>query len=221
MAFKIYCAGPLFNRKEQEEMTEIASSLENAGFNVFLPQRDGLELAKLSKAFPKTKIKQREMEVILSKAIFSLDVFQVLDSDGLVLNLNGRVPDEGAMVEAGIAWANNKKIVLFKSDSRTMINGADNPLVIGLSNFICVSKYSDVPKMFHHAFSVEDNTERNIQKPLSEVVFKGKVIYDNITQKNEPKLFIDLLLRLFGNERVPSKTRGEYLHPSLSNFIQE
>ena len=41
---KIYCAGPLFNPIEQIEMANIASALEESGYKVFLPQRDGLEL---------------------------------------------------------------------------------------------------------------------------------------------------------------------------------
>jgi len=43
---RVYCAGPLFNEKEKEEMAEIAQALERHGFEVFLPQRDGLELSK-------------------------------------------------------------------------------------------------------------------------------------------------------------------------------
>ena len=52
-SYKIYCAGPLFNPKEQEEMGQIASVLECKGYSVFLPQRDGLEFASSSLAFLK------------------------------------------------------------------------------------------------------------------------------------------------------------------------
>ena len=41
------------------------------------------------------------------------------------------------MVEAGIAWAHNKAIVIFRSDSRSLIEGNCNPLVLGLSDFSC------------------------------------------------------------------------------------
>ena len=44
---KIYCAGPLFNPKEQEEMQEIAHVLEQKGFTTFLAQRDGLLFEQL------------------------------------------------------------------------------------------------------------------------------------------------------------------------------
>ena len=121
--FKIYCAGPLFNPVERNEMRFIADTLKNADFSVFLPQEDGLEFARLFPAFLSRGFKQNEAQQILNHAIFSLDVYEVLASDGLVLNMNGRVPDEGAMVEAGIAWANDKPIVIFNSDDRSLLQG--------------------------------------------------------------------------------------------------
>jgi nucleoside 2-deoxyribosyltransferase len=145
---KIYCAGPLFNRKEKEEMQEIADSLESGGFRVFLPHRDGFEFSNLSSTFQKMGVALEKATEILNKAIFTLDVFQVLDSDGLVLNMNGRVPDEGAMVEAGIAWNAGKSIVIYKSDARTLLNGNDNPLLLGLSSFETVSNIPEIPKKF-------------------------------------------------------------------------
>ncbi|HNY77169.1 MAG: nucleoside 2-deoxyribosyltransferase [Sedimentisphaerales bacterium] len=152
--YKIYCAGPLFNPKEREEMGQIASTLERAGYSVFLPQRDGLEFAELFPWFLKKGISAQEAQKILNMAIFSLDVFQVTDSEGLVLNMNGRVPDEGAMVEAGIAWAHNKVVVIFRSDSRSLIEGSCNPLVLGLSDFSCIDNYDGIPGAFETKFAI-------------------------------------------------------------------
>lgn len=106
---KIYCAGPLFNAKEREEMGQITSVLEKNGFSVFLPHRDGIQLAVMLDVFIANGIPRQKAVEILNKAIFYLDVYQVLDSDGLILNLNGRVPDEGSLVEAGIAWQAGKQ----------------------------------------------------------------------------------------------------------------
>mgnify|MGYP003981738111 CR=1 FL=1 len=49
-----------------------------------------------------------------------------------MLNINGRVPNEGTVVEAGIAWNAGKKIVIYKTDLRTLLKGSDNPLLSGL-----------------------------------------------------------------------------------------
>jgi len=145
---KIYCAGPLFNEKEKEEMAEIASSLESCGFDVFLPHRDGLEYAGLFPMLINKGIDDAAANRILNSAIFHLDSYMVLSCDGLILNLNGRVPDEGAMVEAGMAWASGKKVVIYKADSRSLINGSDNPLVLGLSAWGLAVNISDIPAKF-------------------------------------------------------------------------
>ena len=46
------------------------------------------------------------------------------------MNLDGRVPDEGACVELGIAYANNKRCYGIKSDARSVELNLDlNPMI--------------------------------------------------------------------------------------------
>ncbi|OHB66622.1 MAG: hypothetical protein A2V70_00785 [Planctomycetes bacterium RBG_13_63_9] len=133
---KIYCAGPLFTNKEREEMAELASALERAEFSTFLPQRDGLELTKCTDWLVCSGMSQQEAGQLMACAIFALDMFQVLHGcDALVANLNGRVPDEGTVSEAAMAWSRGKPVVGYKADSRTAFGGQDNPLVAGLFQF--------------------------------------------------------------------------------------
>jgi nucleoside 2-deoxyribosyltransferase len=174
---KIYCAGPLFNRKEKEEMQEIADSLESGGFRVFLPHRDGFEFSNLSSTFQRMGVAQEKATQILNKAIFTLDVFQVLDSDGLVLNMNGRVPDEGAMVEAGIAWNAGKSIVIYKSDTRTLLNGNDNPLLLGLSSFETVSNIQEISKKFRTIVPSGLDSKKIDNSRIMSLYKKGEEIY--------------------------------------------
>jgi len=44
---KVYFAGPMFNQAEKEYNLELAEVLEAYGYEVFLPQRDGIEAALL------------------------------------------------------------------------------------------------------------------------------------------------------------------------------
>lgn len=133
---KIYCAGPLFTAKERQEMDEVAHALEAAGFATFLPQRDGLELTKCAELLAAGGFPQKEASALMSRAIFALDVYQVLRGcDALVANLNGRVPDEGTVAEASMAWSRGRTVVGYKADSRTAFEGQDNPLVAGLFDF--------------------------------------------------------------------------------------
>lgn len=137
----IYCAGPFFTEKEREEMNDLATSFEEAGFNTFLPQRDGLELTESSKALVSLGADPELAMRLVSKAIFSLDVYQVIiECEAIAVNLNGRVPDEGAVSEAALAWGTNKIVVGYKTDQRSVFMGHDNPLVSGLFDFnICRS----------------------------------------------------------------------------------
>lgn len=70
----------------------------------------------------------------------------------MVLNMNGRVPDEGAVAEAAMAWMAGKAIVLYKSDSRSLLQGDDNSLVLGLGNFVKVSTVPEIAYAFRQVF---------------------------------------------------------------------
>jgi len=184
---KIYCAGPLFNAKEQEEMQEIASAFEAEGFETFLPQRDGLELCVLVEELVGMGIPNEEASRMLSKAIFSIDVYQVLEAcDGLILNLNGRVPDEGAISEAAMAWCADKKVVAFKNDKRSIFFGEDNPLVAGLFGFEVFDTIEKAVFAMTHLFKEERPKEvlkDNIN--LKQSLDQGRLIWSAISKRSE------------------------------------
>ena len=136
---KVYLAGPLFNQAEKDFNLEITKVLEDCGYQVFLPQRDGIEAAQLEGT--------SEDEMI--EMIFSLDEGKVKESDILFMNLDGRVPDEGACVELGIAYANGKRCYGFKTDTRSVELGLDlNPMISG-----CMTK---VFKNYYGAGLIEE-----------------------------------------------------------------
>ena len=128
-----------------------------------------------------------------------IDTFQIIDNDGLVLNLNGRVPDEGAMVEAGIAWALGKPIVIYKNDSRSLFGGLDNPLVAGLSKFKIISDIGKIPREFDNSFSngykrFDPNTDEYYKTAFE----KGKNLFEAFKDSYDPDIrssdFLNLLL---------------------------
>lgn len=119
---KIYFAAPLFSESEREYNLKITEILESYGYEVFLPQRDGLLATELE---GKTEEEKTQM-------IFEKDVEHVLDADILFIMLDGRVPDEGACVELGMAYANNKRCYGFKTDARAAEIDMDlNPMIAG------------------------------------------------------------------------------------------
>ncbi len=124
---KIYFAGPLFNNAELEFNVKLTEKLENLGYEVFLPQRDGIEnkyldemgQVKVEVTRPHITIDQREA------AIFAIDRDKVFEADIFLFILDGRIPDEGACLELGLAYtqryfghAKNKILIGLHTDAR-------------------------------------------------------------------------------------------------------
>lgn len=119
---RVYFAGPLFNDGEKEYNLKITAILESYGYEVFLPQRDGYLAAELANMTEEEK----------TAKIFEKDTDEVQKADILFIVLDGRVPDEGACVELGIAYASGKRCYGFKNDARSMEYGMDiNPMITG------------------------------------------------------------------------------------------
>jgi nucleoside 2-deoxyribosyltransferase len=142
----IYCSGPLFCPEEIAGMSAMAKVLEDAGFATFLPHRDGIErlvMGLINTPLNTNFLGSREK---IDKAIFALDVYQIVKRcDCLVFNMNGRVPDEGAVAEAGIAFAAGKPVVIYKNDARTIFKGRDNSMITGLSWYKVVRELKKLP----------------------------------------------------------------------------
>lgn len=119
---KVYFAAPLFSQAEKDYNLQLAGILEAHGYQVFLPQRDGYEAAQLS----------GKTEKELVDMIFKKDVSEILKADIIFMVLDGRIPDEGACVELGIAYANRKRCYGVKTDTRAAEMNLDlNPMIAG------------------------------------------------------------------------------------------
>jgi nucleoside 2-deoxyribosyltransferase len=119
---RIYVAGPLFSQAELEYNEKLNDFLLKKGFCTFLPQKDGYELSDL--------VKESNPQDA-STLIFNYDLDELKKSDILVFIMDGRVPDEGACVEVGIAYALGKECYGLKTDTRSFIHSLDNPMIIG------------------------------------------------------------------------------------------
>jgi nucleoside 2-deoxyribosyltransferase len=151
---QVYCAGPFFGEFEKREMAAIAAVVAAAGYATFLPQRDGLEYGATVSALAAEGISSLHSEPALQRAIFALDVYQLLArSSAVVVNLNGRVPDEGTVAEAAMAWLMGKAVVLYQSDSRSVFCGYGNPIVTGLAQLRVVRQLDDLPEALEAALN--------------------------------------------------------------------
>ncbi len=143
---RVYCAGPLFNRSEREEMTAIADLLSETGYTVYLPHRDGMEFRLVLEVLVERNWDAPTAAQFLHEAIFALDVYQlVIECEAMVWNLNGRTPDEGAVSEAAMTWMLGKPLIAYQDDVRSLIQGRVNPLLVGMVGFESVDRIDLIP----------------------------------------------------------------------------
>lgn len=136
---RIYFAGPLFSEAEKSFNSQLVEQLEAREFSVFLPQRDGVESwTLLDKNMPTADLRQK---------IFAVDRNEILKADIFLFILDGRVPDEGACVELGIAYAQKllqrreKLIIGLLTDRRAAFLDAKlNAMIEGTLDSIAASE---------------------------------------------------------------------------------
>ncbi len=117
-SYDFYISAPLFNEMELKFNSELANFLERSGFSTYLPQRDGGEDEML--------LKDPDLWPETSKRVFQRDVDALKSSSALIMVMDGRVPDEGACVELGMAYAFGKICIGFQTDNRRFATGQNN-----------------------------------------------------------------------------------------------
>ncbi|MCL2562602.1 MAG: nucleoside 2-deoxyribosyltransferase [Oscillospiraceae bacterium] len=142
----IYLAAPLFNDMEKQRNEALHTTLRKSGFHTYLPQTDGGVFADESagEANPSQ----------LRTRIFNSDIQAVKDCDILLFLFDGRVPDEGACFELGMAYALGKRCIGLKTDARSFIDGYDN---IMLSESLEAMFY-DTDALINHLKNTSDTS---------------------------------------------------------------
>ncbi|SRR5258708_3712238 len=120
---RIYIAAPLFNDSEKERNVRLRDALREWGHDTYLPQEDG------DIAF--TLIAKGGNPGTVRKQIFNHDLKEIKGCDILLCVIDGRVPDEGACVELGMAYALGKRCIGYKTDSRALDRYGDNLMIDG------------------------------------------------------------------------------------------
>ena len=210
---RVYCAGPLFNQAERTEMTAIADILIEAGFLVYLPHRDGMEFRLVHAVLIERGWDPPTAAGFLHASIFALDVYQLaVACDCMVWNLNGRVPDEGAVSEAAIAWTLGKPLVAYQDDVRSLIAGRVNPLLVGLVEFETVEDLADIPETLARAITTSDSAPVDASRlpaKLLKAVDDGQQLWDALEQTNaheDNERIAHVVTELFAPQKI---TPGE------------
>jgi len=156
----VYLSGPMFSKADVAQQDEIALVLEKAGFVTYQPQRDGIELAQVMGDINAPPLPAEVVTAVMPfvrKLVFAVDVYQLLDRcRSVVFNLDGRVPDDGSVMEAAVGWTAGLPVVIYKTTPITMLGGHDNPMVAGLSmRWSDVDDVADLPKAVAAAVALD------------------------------------------------------------------
>ena len=133
----VYCSGPMFSAGDLWEQQAEATSHEGAGYTTYLPQRDGIEVGRVMALLNHPLLEGPIADWVMAhvrRFVFALDMYQLLERcQSLVFNLDGRVPDDGSVVETAAAFTAGKPLVIYKTTPITMLAGTDNPMINGLA----------------------------------------------------------------------------------------
>ena len=204
----VYCAGPLFCQSERDEMTTIADLLVAHGYRVYLPHRDGMEFRLIHEILTDRGWDAPDAAQFLHAAIFALDVYQLaVECDCMVWNLNGRVPDEGAVSEAAMAWTLGKPLVAYKDDVRSLIAGRVNPLLVGMTDFQTVETLEDIPHALQLARTrqVAGHLDPSaFSERMQIAIEQGRQLWDALCHEHEDgdnEFIADVVAQLFSPEK--------------------
>jgi len=128
---KIYLAGPLFTKPEQDWNEALSKKLNKIGCETFLPQ---------------VECKRKSQLEIFQTRISGID-----SCDLILANVDGTDADSGTCFELGYAYGKQKKIILYRTDFRKCgDDGFTNLMLSKSTNVFLIVKDADelVNKVF-------------------------------------------------------------------------
>ena len=162
---KVYIASPLYSTKEQKDNCEIEEALRRAGYDTFLPQRDGFTYVDLFKQVQNEGYAHEEARDITLGLIMHLDVYQVCEGcDATVLNLSSCNPGEGTITESALCFRSERPLVLYKGNNPSFVLENHSPLLTGQTGFEIVGKVEDIPKKLKQ---LENKVESNYARTMN------------------------------------------------------
>ncbi len=159
---RLYLAGPLFSEAERQYNKYLSDFLENFGFETFLPQRDGHKFSDL--------LANGTTKTVAMNKIFTRDINELKKADVVIFVMDGRVPDEGACVEIGYAYALGKECIGLKTDPRTLMSDADNPLILGALKYRIAKNLKELDVFLYKIKETEEGstyTETDKRIPIA------------------------------------------------------
>lgn len=130
---RVYSAAALFSGREALFNAHLVSGLEEKGYSVFSPQRDGLEFGILGRALEK-ELPSYEVTPAVYTIIYLLDIGLLIPRSQVIIANFDEPLDEGVVVETTYARIMGKPVIGFRTDSRSPY-GTISDLLGGVHGF--------------------------------------------------------------------------------------
>lgn len=135
----VYLAGPLFNVAERRFNLEIKELLLTLGFDTYIPQEDsGLIDEFIRQGMDMHRARDQ---------IFQQNQKAIENADIVLFVLDGRVPDEGACIESGFAFALGKECIGMQTDFRSVEPGGNNLMIDGILQYRIAHNFDELRTM--------------------------------------------------------------------------
>ncbi len=149
---RVYYAAGLFNEGERAFNLQVKAILDELDYETWFPQESAGLLDDL--------IRDGMTVDEARHHIFKLNLRAVEECDILVFLLDGRVPDEGACIEAGLAYGRGKRCIGLKTDFRNVEGGGNNLMIDGILDYQIAGSLDELRQMLS-----EDRVVIDIRDP--------------------------------------------------------
>ena len=136
---RAYYAAGLFNEGERQFNLKVKRMLDELGFVTWFPQEDA--------GFIEDYLAQGMTLDEARHHIFEQNLEAVRAADVLIFNLDGRVPDEGACIEAGVAFGWDKRLIGLQTDFRAVEPGGNNLMIDGVLQYEIAKSVEELRNM--------------------------------------------------------------------------
>jgi deoxyadenosine/deoxycytidine kinase len=136
---RAYYAAGLFNEGERQFNLKVKQMLDELGFVTWFPQEDA--------GFIEDYLAQGMTLDEARHHIFEQNLEAVRAADVLIFNLDGRVPDEGACIEAGVAFGWDKRLIGLQTDFRAVEPGGNNLMIDGVLQYEIAKSVEELRNM--------------------------------------------------------------------------
>lgn len=219
----IYFAASLFNLREKVFNCLLVNRLEERGYKLNFPQRNGFEFSRLREYAAKKIPADINLDAVVQYIIYLLDMGVFIPKSNVVLANLDEPLDPGVIVEVSYAKMIGKFVLGFRTDVRTPFG---NNNLIGMHIFpscqcdIFIDRHDDnctdtkeVKKSMNRLTDIIIDTlaidyrprvtEKEFMPPhFTEIIKKAKILFESVGDIHSPVGLREIIERYFNNIEI-------------------